>query len=206
MKEKLTNILLGIITFLSSVIMILNFSSGIVGGIWLAFLGEWGLLIYGFLLGILMPFAYTITLLPSMLFMFLIGFAQKHRNYFLISVFGFLGSLVSNLIIAYWTYFVFVTFLNRAEPVSVIPILLWGYSTVLGPLSYMAQKEGPDSTGSYMGVLLAIICYLVLTIIAFIGYPSFNHLIIVSAIFSFITMTLISPALVDETESRYTNK
>lgn len=185
-------------TVLSTGIMFLNIASGIVGGIWLAILGHWGLIIYGVVLGVVMPWVYSITLLPSMGIMLLVNYFQKRKNIFLVSIFGYLGSLFSNLIIALWVYFVYVSFLNMANLASIIPVLLFAYSTMLSPLSYMARKEGPESFGSILGVLLAIVCYFAFFIIGLFGYPSFLHLVLISAVFSFITMTIISPSIASE--------
>jgi hypothetical protein len=189
---------IALMTVLSTGIMLLNITSGIVGGIWLAVLGHWGLIIYGIVLGIVMPWMYSLTILPSMGIMFLMTFFQKRKNIFLVSVTGYLGSLYSNLTIAVWVYFVYTTFLNLADQTNVIPVLLFGYSTMLSPLSYMARKEGPDSFGSTLGVLLAIVCYFALFTIGLFGYPNFLHLFIISAIFSIITISLISPSLASE--------
>lgn len=201
MKLKIVEILMGLMTILSIPILVLNLTSGLIGGIWLAILGNWEIIIYGLLLGIVMPWVYSITLLPSLGGMLLLNFFQKHNNVFLVSVVGYLVSLFSNLTIALWVYFVYTSFLSLADQTTVIPLLLFGYSTMLSPLSYMASKDSQDSFGSTLGVLLAIVCYLTLFVVGLIGYPTFLHLVIICAIFSFITMCLISPALMPEPEN-----
>lgn len=191
---------MGLMTIMSIPILILNLTSGLIGVIWLIILGQWGIIIYGFVLGMVMPWAYSITVLPSMGIMFLLDLFQKHKNIFLVSLTGYFGSLYSNATVAIWVYFVFVSFMNRADQTTAIPILLLGYSTMLSPLSYMAKADGPDNFGNKLGILLAMVCYLTLTVIALIGYPSFTYLLIICGIFSFITMSMVSPVIASEME------
>jgi len=54
------------ISVIATIVIILNFFSGIVGGIWLAILGHWGSIAIGFGLGFAMPWIYTLVSLPAM--------------------------------------------------------------------------------------------------------------------------------------------
>jgi len=57
-----------IIEILSLPIMILNMVGGIIGGIWLAILGEWGLIGIGILLMFTSHWILAILMMPSLLF------------------------------------------------------------------------------------------------------------------------------------------
>jgi len=59
--------------------------------------------------------------------------------------------------------------MKDAKSWAIIPHLLWGYATMMAPLSYMASKEDPDSTGTTMAVFFAQICYFIYVLFYFFG-------------------------------------
>ena len=151
----------GLFTLFLSVIGILNFSSGIIAAIWLIAIGGWQFVLFGFILGIAMPWVYSIAAIPSMLVVPLIlKFAEKGSN-FLVSVFGFIASLYNNFLLALWVSFVFGIMIQvDYNPVA---MWFWGFATIMGPISYMASKEDRDSLGTVLGAMFCQVGYILLT-------------------------------------------
>ncbi len=149
---------------------LLNFSSGIIGGLWLAFSGGLFLVIWGILFSLVMPTAYTfICFIPSLPFTALFKWATDKNHKIIAYISAFLVSGFNKFILAIWTTSIFVFFIQNNN-LSLIPLLLWGYSVVMGPISYMAHKEGPEAgEGTYMAVLFTQLSYLILTINMFLG-------------------------------------
>ena len=60
--------LTALFTLVAIPLMLMNFCGGLVSGIWLAFFGEWRIIINGLLVGWFSTFAISIALIPSLLF------------------------------------------------------------------------------------------------------------------------------------------
>lgn len=151
---------------LSIPLAIINMLGGIVSGIWLAILGEWGSLGYGFLFLFVGAFAISLAMLPGLLLVgpaaYFHGKGIKAGFYF----FGFLSSLYTIAVITLWCCVVLLFFAKRADPSSIIPILIWSYGAATGPLSYMAQKD-LQSGNEYaaLSTFFAQVAYLVVVIL-----------------------------------------
>ncbi len=157
---------LGLLTLIASSLAILNFTSGIIAGIWLLLIGEWQFLLFGIILGFIMPFVYSIAFLPQLLLLPLfIKFGEKGHK-LLFSIFGFILALYNHLILGFWVSFVF-SIMIQAE-FNPILIWLWGYATVMAPIGYMAGKEDRDSLGTILGAFFCQVSYIVLTFCYFI--------------------------------------
>lgn len=183
--------------FLSIIMMpliILNIFSGIVGGIWLAIIGQWKLIGAGLLLSVAMPFFYSIVNLPGIGLGVLAVSAGKKGSKVGFSILAFLASIYNYALLSVWSASVLLFIIQRMESGSFIPYLLWAYSTVMAPLGYMASKEPPDSTGTSMGLFFAEICFIVLAILWIISIP-FNSTRLITAclviVFS-LTVTILS--------------
>jgi hypothetical protein len=164
-----TTVGLGVVSVIITILVVFNFLSGIAGGVWLAVRGEWGSIGWGLLLAVVMPWVWTFASLPAMgMTLLVVRFAEK-RNRVFTAVFGFLSSLYSNALVALWVILVFGFFLRRSTPDSRIVYLLWGYSVMMAPLSYMASKEPPGSTGTSLGLLCAQLSFFLLTLLWYLG-------------------------------------
>lgn len=67
-SEKIQNSFVTTLAALSVPIMILNLLGGIISGIWLAILGEWGEIIRGIIFMVVSGIAISFALMPSLLF------------------------------------------------------------------------------------------------------------------------------------------
>ena len=171
-----------VMSIIMTALIALNFFSGIIAGIWLAIIGDWGSIGLGFLFGFVMPYAFAIASLPSMGLALLLGLVAEKGSKIFTALLGFLSSAYNNILIAIWAFYVFGFFIGQIESSSYIPYLLWGYSTVMAPLAYMASKEPPDSYGTSLGLLFAQVCFLVLVILWFLGAYLQTVIIAVSCI------------------------
>ncbi|HAL24888.1 TPA: hypothetical protein DCP18_03815 [Candidatus Wolfebacteria bacterium] len=188
------------------VITFLNYFSGIISGIWLAIIGNWGNIIFGILISVMMPFVYSIVALPTMLFMLPIKYFIEKNNRIATSVFALANLLYSNAIIIVWVMAVFVYFTDKASGSSSIPLLLWGYSVALAPLAYMAKEEPANSTGTAMGIFLAIISYLSLMIMWLTTGINFAVLIILAVIVATLNLLIAIPIMRREGREAILNK
>ncbi len=192
----------------SFLILILNFFSGIVGGLWLLFSGGWGLIVSGIVMSIFMPYGWSIAFLLQLILAPFLTKAAEKGSKFWVAILGFIANFYGNFLIILWTYFAFNFFMDYRTEYALLPLLLLGYSVALGPLQYMAKKEGPDSSGSFLGVFLAQLGYIVLSIVTLAGgVPNFTILVLIALSFSLIiaiiTATSIKPSVSMVVEESY---
>ncbi len=159
-----------IIELLGIPILILNVIGGIVGGIWLGFLGQWGLIGIGIILVFTSHFYLSILLLPGVGLSFLALYFYKNQSP-LRHLFAFLYQLFTNVLIvgscglAFW---ICTRYYEGATSLSLIPYLLWSWGMALGPWRFFVSKE-PDNEFSGMTVFVASVLYLVFLISIFLG-------------------------------------
>jgi len=149
-----------ILEILTIPIMILNFGGGIVGGIWLAFLGEWKLIGIGILLLFTSNWFLSILMMPGLL---ISGIAVQFvgKNKFFLYLFGFLSQLYTNILIVatcFIAFFICSIFYKGSIGVSYIPYALWSWGMALGPWQFFASKE-PDNEFSAITLFSASIFY-----------------------------------------------
>lgn len=178
------------IELIVSVLILINFFSEIVGSIWLTLSGGLSLVIYGIILSIIMPWGYMLVALPQMgLAVLLVNFVEK-GNKFIVSIIGFVASVYGNSILALWSIFVFEN-LVKGQSQSLIPLILWGYSTTMAPLSYMASKEPHDNTGTSMALLFTQLSFILLIILFLIGaYDFARNVVLGILVFLFSSLTI----------------
>lgn len=172
------------LNFVLGIIMVLNIGSWLVGAIWLALLGKWGILLTGLGLSIVMPWAYSIVLIPTMLLMGWMTIAIEKKQKLLVKLLIFISTVYQYAILMFWVLYVFNWSLGYYPEVSMIPLILYGYSTMTAPLSYMGQKEGPDASGSYLAIFIAEVAFLVVLVLTIFGVSrgSINNLLWVGII------------------------
>ena len=162
------SLLFSLIKIFSVPIIIVNMLGTIVAGIWLAILGEWGLLAQGGIALIVSPWLLAILLLPNMgLSAISAKLFKKNGIHKIVGlVVAFLGSIYVSVIIIVWCLTSLNHFLTQATHSSFIPLLIWSYDVATGPWAYFAAKEGPESFASsnsafftqlgYIAVVIAI--------------------------------------------------
>lgn len=184
---------------------------GISGCIWLGVIGQWRIILNGLILGFIMFTANLIILLPTMLLQSLMTYTERINKIHLASVFGYVHILYFNAAIVFGVLLSFfiltqevvspsfihvvfgmkhqndVTFYN--QPLNFIPLLLMGYSIVLGPFLNMASKDPPESfttIGNMFGMILVIISYVSLVVMWLTGCFTVHNALFYLAIVAFI--------------------
>lgn len=154
----------GIITALTVPLALLNMLGGIVAGIWLAILGEWGTIVRGILFFFVSTFTLSIVLIPSMLLSAPAAYCAEKGKPFGMLCFGALSNLYIIAVITVWCCGILYIFVKDATASSLIPKLIWSYGVATGPWAYMASKDqqGGDGFASMLATFLAELAYVVI--------------------------------------------
>jgi hypothetical protein len=160
--------LIGFVTALSIPLMILNMLGGMVSGIWLGILGEWGALGIGILFFFISAGLLGFALIPSVLLTAPAAYCAEKGRLFGLLCFGSLSSMYILALITVWCCGILFLFARDATASSLVPRLIWSYGVAIGPWAYMASKEqGADGEGfaSAMATFLAELAYLVIMVL-----------------------------------------
>lgn len=145
---------------LVTIIGFVNLLGGIVGGIWLLFKGEWGLVLIAvafFFLG--GTFLISLLLLPSIGIGFLTGALVEKKKYLVSGVLSTIAHTYTVVVMATWGLAFMAFFLLRAHPDILIPTILLSYGPATGPWGYMASKEG-DFSVAHIATFFLQVAYL----------------------------------------------
>jgi len=156
-----------IVAIIAMLLGILNFFGGIVGGVWLAYLGEWRAIGAGILIAICAPLPLGLAMTPGGLLFGSIAASFLGKGRALIALpFVLCAQIYLQAVIGAWFLFVFWYFRGFVHATNVWPMLFWIYSTAVAPLSYMAQKEVQAGGGDGEAITLffaqlALVCTVV---------------------------------------------
>lgn len=172
-----------IVAVLSIPLGIINTFGGIVAGIWLAILGEWGIIGYGiaamFVSGIGLGLAMAPGLLLTAPAASLYERGNKIGSYF----FGFLSALYTIAVLTVWCIAVLYFFVKQANADSIVPVLIWSYGVATGPIGWLAQKEMQSGNEySMISTFFAQVAYLLVIIAVYFFRSSLLDVIIVFGI------------------------
>lgn len=182
-----------IVEILNVPIMFLNGLGGVVGGIWLAILGEWKLIGISFLLLFISPWIISIALMLNFPILGLTAYFFEKKNP-LGYLFSFISQLYINLLIATTCYIAFFWcssfYAKEYIGFSYIPYLLWSWGMALTPWQYLASKEDNEFsvitlfstsvfyflflTSIFISPLLTIIIIMLFVVVQLIVLPLFN--------------------------------
>jgi hypothetical protein len=105
-------------------------------------------------------------------------------HFALASVIGFIQSFTIHLIHLGWVLWIFGYFYDSAGT-NLFPYIFYGYSVATAPFTYMAQHEDEDAIGTWIGLWLIQISYILLGI--------FNYLDELGLyLFVIITLTILA--------------
>lgn len=140
-SQKLQTGFLATLTTLTVPIVLLNILGGVISGIWLAFLGEWGQIIRGIIFIIVSGFAISFALMPSLIFAGPATLAME-RGKKIIGIFlSSLAVFYTVSLITIWCIWIMWLFVRSANESSLIPLLIWSYGVALAPWMWLAQKD-----------------------------------------------------------------
>jgi hypothetical protein len=124
---------------LSTPLLILNWTAGIVGGIWLTVIGDWGTVGYGVLIILFGMFALTFLVSPGLLIA-LLGVKLHERHRLLSYPFYFGAGLYNFTVMTAWCVLIFAFFISRPHVAS-WPYILWAYALATSAWAAMAEGE-----------------------------------------------------------------
>ena len=190
MKKFLENI----ISLISLPIMIVNTFGGIIAFIWLIILSEWSLVITGIAGLFASAFILGFAFLPALAIQGLGWLVFNSKAKFLSYPFFIIAALLNILILIVWTFLVYSYALDNIQSSTPqIVALLWAYGVTVGPVQWMASKEGPEQIGSFIITFFLSLGCLGLTLLmslGFIGHAYVAYLSLMS--FAFIVMSIIN--------------
>jgi hypothetical protein len=155
---------------LSVPIIILNMGASIIGGIWLAILGQWGLIGIGVFLLFTSHWYLSLLMIPSLPIAAIAAklFEKKNPLGYIV---GFISQVYTNLLIVGTCVMAFIICSRHYAGdigIGYIPYLLWSWGMALGPWQFFASKE-PDNEFSVIKLFSASVFYFLFLISIFIA-------------------------------------
>jgi hypothetical protein len=167
--------LFGAMTLFLTPVMLLNVFVGIIAGVWLAILGKWWALGYGFGLLVVSTFGRSFLLMLGSVVFGMPGTHLISRRSVVGAVLGYplalLHSVYTFAAIAVWCVCVFHLYMQYADSRSFIPLLLWSYGTATGPWTYMGSSQR-DNAASMISAFAAQMGYIVMLAMALFFQPT----------------------------------
>ena len=184
---------------------LINMFGGIVSGIWLAILGEWGLIGYGILALIVSGMGIGLAMMPGLIFAAPAAVMLEKGNKFGGYIFGFLGSLYTIGVLVAWCVLVLIYYTKQANHDSLIPILIWSYGIATGPITWLAQKDlqGGNQYAMVSTFFIQVAYLLTILGILFFGMSLLNVLILFGVIMSICLFLQFSVAYLIEKSNSY---
>ena len=166
------NFLAQLAVLVSLPILFINSFGGIIAFVWLIFESEWTLIIQGIVAFFVSSFIVAIAFLPAFGVAFIGMFFYKMKIKILAYPIFYISTLLNIAVISIWTLFVFSYALdNSSSETSLIPITLWAYGVAVGPIQYMASKEGSENVGALLLTTFSALGSLWMVFaISFLGY------------------------------------
>ena len=139
-------------------ILLINSFGGIIAFVWLMFESEWTLIIQGVLAFFVSSLILAIAFLPAVGVALIGMFFYKMKIKILAYPIFYISTLLNIAVISIWTFSIFnYALVNSSPETSLIPITLWAYGVSVGPIQYMASKEGDMAAkdgGNNVGAIL----------------------------------------------------
>jgi hypothetical protein len=150
-------------------VKVMDLSSWIIFGIWLAIIGEWTIIGTGVLLFIVTPTLVNIALLPVIVFAGISSLHQERKETVWRVIFDTLGNGYIVALMIFWCGAIMYLFTALATVDSLVPSLLWSYNFATGQWNNLATGEKEPVSIVIVGVmefayLLAIILILTIAI------------------------------------------
>ena len=199
-SRKIESSFIAIISGLSIPIVFLNLLGGIISGVWLAILGEWGEIIRGLGFLVVSGFAISFALMPGLLLAAPGLIAIKKGKKVLGTLLASINIFYTFGLITMWCVWVLWLFVDSATKSSLIPLLIWSYGVAVGPWMWLAQKdqEGGGNDFSIMSTFFAEVSYIIAMIMYFIGATIETIALVFGAIMFCAAIFQIFIALLDQ--------
>lgn len=138
--SKILSLVFGLQFFAILLVSLFNISAGIISGLWLIFIGDWEIVVSGFIYSIVSPFILGFIMMIGLIFYPGALLLNKGR-YFLGSTLLILSQLFNIIVIFTSVTLVFNYYGQFIEKSGLIPILFFAYAVSFTPWSYMAQTD-----------------------------------------------------------------
>lgn len=151
-------------------VTLLNLLGGIVGYLWLAFTGQWYLVILGLGLATMTSWIMGVALAPGLLFSGPgVVLLEKNRRA-LGSLLVLLGEAWTYVVMFVWCYFIFQEAMKAWDGThSIYPYLLWFYATATAPFTYAAATAPERSVGSFVAALASCVGCIITMVLVLLG-------------------------------------
>ena len=157
--ETASVILIEVLSVIAIPLGLFNLFGGIVVGIWLMVLGEWGIVGYGILFMVVSVPILTVAIIPGMLFMLPIS-AIHDKDSMVNTVLGFICGCLYALyvtgVLVVWCVLVLFYYMEQANSQSIIPILIWSYNVANAPIVFLGDTE-LQSGNEYIKIFILFI-------------------------------------------------
>lgn len=177
--------LVGVLTAFAVPLLVLNVLGGIVSGVWLAVIGQWGAIGYGLFFGLAGSVALSLAMLPGLVFAAPAVYFEKRGNRAGLLTIGLLSVMYTMAVISAWCTFILVFFAHRATNMSgLIALLIWSYGVALGPLMWMSKSEAQSGNdASSVTTFAAQIAYVVVALLVLtVGISTITAFAVVGAL------------------------
>ena len=169
-------------------IMFLNMFSLVIGGIWLAFIGDWKLIGIGVFLLFTSHWILSLLMLPKLgLSALALSIISSTKNPFLYII-TYLSQLYLNILIVLWclssflictSYYGIGHYRDIQNPIEItyglIPYLLWSWSMALSPWQFFVSKEPDNEFSMATTYIVSILYFLFLfSALTMTQYPAFT--------------------------------
>lgn len=186
-EESLTgmsNAVGSLMMFFTPLFTILNIFAGIVGGVWLLFMGEWKLVLGLFIFSMLFPLGYSIFGFFTMGMAWLLAHLEERKKsrWILLSI-GGLTITITNLVHLFLILIMASVMHEMSGTRNSMPFLLYGYAIILSPFQYMASREPSDALGTWLGTFLLQLAYVIFAITFSFGIGFWGLLMVVTLTF-----------------------
>lgn len=139
--------LLTLITVFSIPVMLVNFLGGIIGAVWLIYLGIWKPIGVSIVLLFFGAFALSFLLVPSLIFAIPAAKAVERGNTKLAVFAGIFSLLYTTVLIVGWAFAIMKGYAGMGPESAQWPLMLLSYGAATGPWAYMASKDQQSQDG-----------------------------------------------------------
>lgn len=128
--------------------VLLNMLGGVIAGIWLLWLGQWGVAFKALLITVFAAWVIGFALMPSLILAPLATWAEKRDLRFLLYITAGLGQGYTIAVMVIWSSYILVYFLRRAETIPMLPLVLCYYEVTTSPWAFLAAKDQQSDSNS----------------------------------------------------------
>lgn len=162
--------MVGALTAIVAVPMfILNSLAGIVGGIWLILLGDWKLVIAGFVVAVAAPFWASLLIMPGLIFTIPAVAAMEKGHTMSGTILASLSGLWTYGVVTGWCLVAFwYVSVHRHGGEPILPFLLFAYAVATAPWALLARKDAQSGGGDAAQLTTSAACIGCALLIAYV--------------------------------------